>query len=90
VDIEKTPFDNALRDLFRAGMAYGNAEATAYEWGASVSQRWESAFNDFMAEWEPESAPIRALTARVPQLEDAVIENAFEQELDRVVLDKTT
>jgi len=78
VDIEKSPLDNALRDLFRAGLSYGSAQATAYEWGSSPSQRWESAFNDFMAEWEPESAPIRALTARVAELEKALNDIAAE------------
>ena len=54
---------DAIRAAFDAGCDQGSDEATAHEWGSSPQQSRDEAFADFMAEWNPDSAPIRALIA---------------------------
>lgn len=54
---------DAIRAAFDAGCEQGNDEATAHEWGSSPQRERDDAFADFMAEWNPDSAPIRALIA---------------------------
>ena len=54
---------NAIRAAFDAGCEQGGDEATAHEHGSLPQQKRDEAFADFMAEWNPDSAPIRALIA---------------------------
>ena len=53
----------AVRAAFDEGCEQGGDEATSYEWGTFPRQGRDEAFADFMAEWNPDSAPIRALIA---------------------------
>lgn len=54
---------DAIRAAFDAGCDQGGDEATAHEHGSLPQQKRDEAFADFMAEWNPDSAPIRALIA---------------------------
>lgn len=51
----------AARAAFEAGVKWGGDSATSYEWGCAPSQTKEDAWADFMAHWNADSAPLRAL-----------------------------
>lgn len=57
----------AIRAAFDAGCDRGSTEATAYDWGSPLDQSRTQAFEDFMADWNPDSAPIRALLTQPPE-----------------------
>ena len=56
---------DALREAiwaaFIAGVSQGSDEATAYEWGTTPQQSRQQAFDDFMADWNEDSAYLRSL-----------------------------
>ncbi|WP_323008915.1 hypothetical protein [Paracoccus sp. (in: a-proteobacteria)] len=57
----------AIRAAFDAGCEQGSDEAKAYDWGSHMCQTRNQAFEDFMADWNPDSAPIRALLPQPPE-----------------------
>lgn len=54
----------AARSAFEAGCEQGSDEATAYEWGSGPQQTRASAWSDFMAEWNSDSAALRVLAGQ--------------------------
>lgn len=59
-----------LWEAFRAGIEQGSDEATAYDWGQLPRQPREDAFDDFMADWNPESALFRRMFPPAPTTGD--------------------
>ena len=51
----------AIRAAFDAGSEQGSDESTAWEWGSFPRQRADDAFQDFMADWNLDSEPLRKL-----------------------------
>ena len=54
----------AIWSAFIAGCGQGSDEATSFEWGSTAQQTRQQAFDDFMAEWNKDSAPLRALISK--------------------------
>jgi hypothetical protein len=59
--ITRETFEASVRAAFDAGIRQGADEAVAFEWGSRPNQSRDKEFADFMADWNDDSAPIRAV-----------------------------
>lgn len=67
----------ALRYVFDEGVKQGEDNATAWEWGSRPARSNQAAFNDALADWNPESEVLReALAALSAPREPSVGEMA--------------
>lgn len=64
--VDKETLMKALRDLFDAGRTQGSDESTSLDWGSRPQYTSEAAFNDFMANWNLESLPLREILEALP------------------------